>query len=85
MNMKKLFSILLAIVLLVGIIAPCFNVWGAELLGNDDTHTHTFGQWTFDTAKGSQSRTCSGCNETETLHGTDTKVSQVVNPSVGST
>ncbi len=43
---------------------------------------HTFGAWSFDTEKGTQSRDCI-CGHSETLHGTNSKVSQVVEPTIG--
>ena len=80
MNMRKLLSIFLAFVLVLGVFAPCFPVWGAE----ESNHQHTYGQWSFDTAKGTQSRTCSGCNAVQTLHGTTNKAEQVTAPAIGS-
>ena len=44
---------------------------------------HTYGNWTFDTAKGTQKATCSVCNTTETLHGTGEKGYQVLEAEVG--
>ena len=76
MNMKKIFSIFLAIVLLVGVIAPGIPVKAEE------EHQHTYGAWTFDTAKGTQSRACS-CGDTQVLHGTTNKATQVTAPTVG--
>ena len=76
MNMKKIFSIFLAIVLLVGVIAPGIPVKAEE------EHQHTYGAWTFDTAKGTQSRACS-CGDTQVLHGTTNKAEQVTAPVVG--
>ena len=77
MNMKKIFSVFLAFVLLLGIVAPCFPVKA------EPSHEHTYGQWTVDTVNYSQSRTCSGCGEKQILHGTTNKAEQVTAPVIG--
>lgn len=79
MNSKKILSLILAVVLLAGIVLPGIAVVGA----GEEQHQHTFGQWSFDTQKGTQSRVCSSCSETEVLYGTTNKVTQVTNPVVG--
>jgi len=45
--------------------------------------THTYGQWVFDTVKGTQERACSVCNHSQILLGTQNKVSPVAEPVVG--
>ena len=79
MNMKKLLSIFLAVVLLVGVIAPCFPVRA------ETEHQHTYGQWTVDAEKKIQSRTCSGCGEKQIFHGDTDKFEQIAAPAIGST
>lgn len=78
MTFKKSFSVFMALMLIFGILVPCFPVMGTE----NDPHSHTYGDWVFDTEKGTQSKTCS-CGDAITLHGTDNKVSQVTEPVIG--
>ena len=77
MKLKRTFGIILAFVLLLGIAAPCFPVKA------DTEHQHTYGQWTFNTEGGYQSRICSDCGETQTFHGIINKVEQVTDPVIG--
>ena len=79
MTTKKLMSLLMTLVLLLSVIAPGMSVMGT----GSEPHSHTYGQWVFDTDKGTQSRTCEECGDTQILYGTDTKVSQVESPAVG--
>lgn len=78
MTFKKSLSVFMALMLLFGILVPCFPVMGTE----NDPHSHTYGDWVFDTEAGTQTKTCS-CGDAITLHGTDNKVSQVAAPAVG--
>ncbi len=79
MTLKRTISILITLVLLLSVAAPGIPIFGT---GSED-HSHTYGPWTFDTDCGTQSRTCTGCEDTQILYGTDTKVSQVQSPAVG--
>lgn len=79
MTLKKSICILLTLVLLLSVIVPCMPVAGT---GNE-THSHTYGEWVLDANAGTQSRSCTGCANTEILYGTDTKVSQAASPAVG--
>ena len=79
MKLKKIFSIIMAFVLLVGIVLPCVPVLGA----GETEHEHTYGQWSFDAENGTQSRVCSSCDDTQVLYGTTNKVSQAEDPKVG--
>lgn len=78
MTLKKSIIIVMTLALVFGVIAPCIPVFSTE------EHTHSYGEWIFDTAAGTQSQTCE-CGYVNTLHGTDTKVSQVDAPAVGGT
>ena len=80
MTFKKSLSVFMALMLLLGILVPCFPVMGTE----NDPHSHTYGDWVFDTEAGTQTKTCS-CGDAITLHGTENKVSQVAAPVVGET
>ena len=44
---------------------------------------HTYGAWSFYTEAGYQTRSCTLCGNVQTLHGTDSKVSQVTKPVAG--
>lgn len=79
MNFKKAICIFMTLVLLISVFAPSLSVMGT----GSEAHSHTYGDWAFDIDAGSQSRTCTGCDHTEILYGTDTKVSQVEDPAVG--
>ncbi len=78
MTLKKMISLVMTLALLLGVIAPCLPVFGTE------DHTHTYGDWTFDTEAGIQTQTCQ-CGHVNTLYGNTTKVSQVTAPVVGGT
>ena len=45
--------------------------------------SHTYGAWSFDADKGEQNRSCTTCQYTQTMYGTDNKVSQAENPAAG--
>lgn len=79
MTFKRTISIIMVLVLLLGVAVPCLTVIGTEVA----SHTHTYGDWVFDTENGTQSRTCEECSHTQILYGTETKVSQAENPAVG--
>ena len=78
MSFKKSLSFFVVLVLLFGILVPCFQVVGTE----NDAHVHSYGDWVYDSANGTQSQTCS-CGDVVTLYGKDHKVSQAEAPSAG--
>ena len=60
------------------------GVYPAALYAEQTEHAeHTFGAWSFDTEKGTQSRLCTVCGLAETLHGTNSKVYQAETPVIG--
>lgn len=79
MTLKKMISMLLTLVLLLSVAVPAIPIVGT----GSEVHSHTYDQWVFDTEKGTQSRSCTGCGDTQVLYGTDTKVSREENPAVG--
>ena len=79
MTFKRTISILMALVLIFGLAVPGLTAIGTE----GASHTHTYGEWVFDTENGTQSHTCEECSHTEILYGTDTKVSRAEAPAVG--
>lgn len=79
MTHKKIISMIMTLVLLLSVVAPCLSVMGT----GSEAHSHDYGQWVLDQENGTQSRTCTTCNHREILYGTDTKVSQAENPAVG--
>ena len=79
MTLKRTISILITLVLLLTVVAPVIPTMGT----GSEEHSHTYGPWSYDTDSGTQSRTCTDCDDTQVLHGTENKVSPAENPAAG--